>query len=157
MLQDPFILKNMISSLMKSFIDAERLGTANQFYQKFSNRSRILSILIDIVLKHYKVAYTTRIIEFANTQEEDSLRMINLMMNDVTYLNDEAIEKLEQIKIYQDLRENSGAYDALDEETKKLEDEKFTNNDRIAKVEIRVYYTLKSVIKPKYPIHDDNL
>jgi hypothetical protein len=78
-------------------------------------------------------------------------------MNDVTYLNDEAIEKLEQIKIYQDLRENSGAYDALDEETKKLEDEKFTNNDRIAKVEIRVYYTLKSVIKPKYPIHDDNL
>jgi len=138
MLQDPFILKNMISSLMKSFIDAERLGTANQFYQKFSNRSRILSILIDIVLKHYKVAYTTRIIEFANTQEEDSLRMINLMMNDVTYLNDEAIEKLEQIKIYQDLRENSGAYDALDEETKKLEDEKFTNNDRIAKVEIRL-------------------
>lgn len=156
MLQDPLIQKIMIPSLMKSFNDAERLGTANQFYQKFSNRSRILSILIDIVLKHYKVAYTTRIIEFANTQEEESVRMINLMMNDVTYLNDEAIEKLAQIKIYQDLKDNTAAYEALDEESKKFEDEKFSNNDRIAKVEIRVIKILMKVIESKYSIHDYN-
>lgn len=128
----------MIPSLMKSFIDAERLGTPNQFYQKFTNRSRILSILIDIVLKTYKIAYVNKIVEFANKNVEDSVKMINLMMNDVTYLNDEAIEKLEQIKIYQDLRDNQAAYDALDEEAKKYEEEKFINNDRIAKVEIRV-------------------
>ena len=123
---------------MKSFIDADRLGTPNQFYQKFSNRSRILSILIDTVLKSYKIAYTNKIIEFSNKHVEESVKMINLLMNDLTYLNDEAIEKLEQIKKYQDLKDNTEAFEALDEENKKYELEKFTNNDRIAKVEIRV-------------------
>ena len=124
---------------MKCFIDSERLGTPNQFYQKFTNRSKILTILIDIIMKNYKNLFTNKIIEFSNKFDEDSMKMINCLMNDLTYLNDESIEKLEQIKKYQDLRDHV-EYTLLDDEGKKFEDDKFLNNDRIAKVEIRVKF-----------------
>ena len=59
-------------------------------------------------------------------------------MNDLTYLIDECIEKLSQIKTYQELLEDKEKFSKIDEETKQLENEKFTNNDRIVKGELQV-------------------
>ena len=78
-------------------------------------------------------------------------------MNDLTYLNDEAIEKLEQIKNYQDLKENIAVFNLLDEENKKFEEEKFINNDRLAKVEIRVVIINFVVADSEYSIYDNYL
>ena len=78
-------------------------------------------------------------------------------MNDLTYLNDEAIEKLEQIKNYQDLKENIAVFNLLDEENKKFEEEKFINNDRLAKVEIRVVIINFVVAESEYSIYDNYL
>ncbi len=64
--------------------------------------------------------------------------MINNLMNDLTYLIDECIEKLSQIKTYQELLEDKEKFSKIDEETKQLENEKFTNNDRIVKGELQV-------------------
>lgn len=89
---------------MRVFIDAERLGTSNQFYEKFSIRHKIL-FLIENILKTHSIVYTEKIREFANNQMEDATKMINLLMNDLTFLNDECIERLTEIKKYQDLVE----------------------------------------------------
>ncbi len=50
--------------------------------------------------------------------------MINLLMNDLTYLNDECIENLSIIKKYQDLISEKEKYDSLSEENKKFEEDK---------------------------------
>jgi hypothetical protein len=56
----------------------------------------------------------------------------------LTFLTDETILKLTEIKRYQDLKDDVEAYNALDEETKKLENDKFVENDRILRAELYV-------------------
>jgi len=53
-----------------------------------------------------KKLLTDKIMEFSATHKDDMVKMINLLMNDLTYLYDEAINKLEAIKMYQDLLDN---------------------------------------------------
>lgn len=101
-LSDNFVKNNIVYTLMVLFNDAERLGTSNQFYEKFNVRSKILTLFLDIYKKD-KIAYATKLSDFANNYPEESTKMINLVIGDLTYLNDECIEKLEQIKEYQDL------------------------------------------------------
>ena len=90
---------------MRVFIDAERLGTSNQFYEKFSTRHKIL-YLIENIRKVDRNFIEIKIKEFADVEREDCTKMINLLMNDLTFLNDECIERLKEIKKYQDLIEN---------------------------------------------------
>jgi ubiquitin conjugation factor E4 B len=122
---------------MRVFIDAERLGTANQFYEKFSIRNKIF-YLIENIMKSHKTVYTEKIIEYANNYSFDTTKMVNLLMNDLTYLIDECIERLIEIKRYQDLVEDTAKFNALDQETKQLEEEKFKDHDRRVKTELRV-------------------
>ncbi len=102
LLNEEYVKKNLIYTVMKVFIDAERLGTSNQFYEKFSIRHKVL-YLIDTVMKANKILFTQKIAEYANDYKEDCTKMINLLMNDLTFLNDESIERLMDIKRYQDL------------------------------------------------------
>jgi ubiquitin conjugation factor E4 B len=124
---------------MRVFIDAERLGTANQFYEKFSIRNKIF-YLIEHIMKSYKTIYIEKIIEYANNFSEDTTKMVNLLMNDLTYLIDECIERLIEIKRYQDLIDDTERFNALDQETKQLEQEKFKDHDRRVKTELRVSF-----------------
>ena len=75
-------------------------------------------------------------------------------MNDLTYLIDECIEKLMEIKRYQDLKEDTDRWNGLDEETKQLENQKFADNDRLVKTELKVY-CIKQAPKLFNEIHDD--
>jgi hypothetical protein len=102
LLSENFVKNSLIYSLMRVFIDAERLGTSNQFYEKFSIRHKIL-YLIENILQANKILFTQKIIDFANSCKEDCTKMINLLINDLTFLNDECIERLMDIKRYQDL------------------------------------------------------
>jgi hypothetical protein len=124
---------------MRVFIDAERLGTANQFYEKFSIRHKIF-YLIENIMKSHKGIYTDKIIEYANNYTEDTTKMVTLLMNDLTFLSDECIERLIEIKRYQDLTEDVNKYNSLDEETKQLEDNKFKDNDRRVRTELKVHF-----------------
>ena len=125
---------------MKSFIDAERLGTL--FSQKLIIRRKILTILIEILLKSssQNVLFTKKIIEFSNENEGESLKIINILLTDTTYLIDEVIMKLEQIKMYQDLVQNLERFESMDEETRIYELERFAHNDSLAKNEITVKF-----------------
>ena len=59
-------------------------------------------------------------------------------MNDITFLNDECIEGLSDIKKYQDLLGETTKYNSLDEETKKLEENRFKEKDRKIRIELKV-------------------
>jgi ubiquitin conjugation factor E4 B len=136
-LNDEFVKENLIYSLMRVFIDAERLGTSNQFYEKFSIRNKIL-YLIENLMKTHKSIYSDKFLDFANKFRFDTIKMINLLMNDLTFLIDECIERLMQIKKFQDLRADVERYNALDEETKQLETDKFNDNDQRVRTELKV-------------------
>jgi ubiquitin conjugation factor E4 B len=142
-LDDDFIKSNLIISVMRVFIDAERLGTSNQFYEKFSIRNKIF-YLIENIMKSHKTVYIEQIKEYANTFKFETTKMVNLLMNDLTFLIDECIEKLMEIKRYQDLKEDVERFNALDEETKQLENQKFADNDRLVKTELKVILVLYS-------------
>jgi len=137
LLNDNFITENLISSLFQIFIDAERLGTQNQFFEKFNIRHKIL-YLIENIMKTHESLYLDQIREYATNKTPEATKMINNLMNDLTYLIDECIEKLSQIKTYQELLDDKEKFSKLDEETKQLENEKFINNDRIVKGELQV-------------------
>jgi hypothetical protein len=139
LLSDSFVSNNLIYSLMRVFIDAERLGTSNQFYEKFAIRNKIL-LLIENIMKSNKSLYSNKILEFANNFRFDCVKMVNLLMNDLTYLIDEVIERLMEIKRYQDLKNDVERFNALDEETKQLENDKFRDNDQRVKPELKVIY-----------------
>jgi len=96
---------------MKVFTDAERLGnikmfkiegTSNQFYEKFTIRHKIL-YLIENMMKSHKYTYQKKLIDFNNDNKEESTKLVNVLINDLTYLNDECIQKLTEIKKYQEL------------------------------------------------------
>ena len=128
-----------MTSLFRIFIDAERLGTQNQFYEKFNIRHKILYLIENIIKSpSHESIYIERIKDYASKENFVATKMINNLMNDLTYLIDECIEKLSEIKNYQDLLDNKERFNKLDEETKQLENEKFTNNDRIVKSELQV-------------------
>jgi ubiquitin conjugation factor E4 B len=144
-LNDEFVKENLIYSLMRVFIDAERLGTSNQFYEKFSIRNKIL-YLIENLMKTHKSIYSDKFLDFANKFRFDTIKMINLLMNDLTFLIDECIERLMQIKKFQDLRADVERYNALDEETKQLETDKFNDNDQRVRTELKVNSSMNFMV-----------
>jgi len=105
LLSDEYVQKHLIFSIIKVFIDAERLGTSNQFYEKFSIRHKIL-YLIENINKSNRTLFTNKIMEFSEQNKDDMVKMINLLMNDLTFLYDEVFTRLEAIKYYQDLLDN---------------------------------------------------
>jgi ubiquitin conjugation factor E4 B len=64
--------------------------------------------------------------------------MLTLLMGDVTYLIDEVIQRLIDIKNYQELKNNSELWNAKTEEEKRREENKFNENDRLLRSECRL-------------------
>jgi hypothetical protein len=137
LLNNDYVQQKLIFALMRVFIDAERLGTSNQFYEKFSVRNKIL-LLIENILKSHRGIYSGKIVDYANEHKFDCTKMLSLLMNDVAFLIDEVIERLTVIKKYQDLKSDVEKFNSLDEETKQMENEKFSENDRLVKTELKV-------------------
>ena len=105
---------------------------------------------MDNIIKSHHGIYIEKIREFAKIKNEEATKMISNLMNDLTYLIDECIEKLSEIKNYQELLENKERFDKMDQETRQLENEKFANNDRIVKGELQVNLLFFILIKYFY-------
>ncbi len=94
---------------MRVFNDAERLGTDNQFYDKFNIRHQILN-LIENIMKSKQMTYQGKIQDYAYECEEDCTKTVSVMISDLNYFNEECIEKLSVIKKYQDLVADVSVY-----------------------------------------------
>jgi ubiquitin conjugation factor E4 B len=138
LLKEKFIKESLMVSILKVFVDAERLGTSNQFYEKFSVRHKIL-YLIDNINKGYGQLFEENIKDYTEKYPEESTKMINSLMSDITFLNDGIIENLSDIKQYQDLIGDVERYNNMTDENKKYEESKFKEKDRIVKPEINLF------------------
>ena len=137
LLKDEYIKENLILSIMRVFIDAERLGTSNQFYERFNVRNKVLQ-LVNEVFKKNKEILIDNIINYANHYSDNATQMLTLLMGDVTYLIDEVIQRLIDIRNYQELKDNKELWDSKTQEQKTEEDNKFAENDRMLKAECRL-------------------
>ena len=122
---------------MRVFIDAERLGTANQFYERFNVRNKVLQLVNEVFKKNQDILIEN-IINYANIHSEDASQMLTLLMGDVSYLSDEVIQRLIDIKNYQELKDDKELWNKKTDEEKKREDDKFNENDRMLKAECRL-------------------
>ena len=138
LLNEKFIKQSLMVSILRVFVDAERLGTSNQFYEKFSVRAKIL-MLIENINKGYGRLFEENIKDYTEKYHEESKKMVNNLLNDLIYLNDECIENLKTIKKYEDLLNDKERYNSMNEENKKFEESRFKEKDRIVRAEIKLF------------------
>ena len=138
LLKERFIKQSLMVSILRVFVDAERLGTSNQFYEKFSVRAKIL-LLIENINKGYGHLFEENIKEYTEKYVEESRKMVNNLLNDLIYLNDECIENLKTIKKYEDLLNDKERYNNMSEENKKFEESRFNEKDHIVRAEIKLF------------------
>lgn len=122
---------------MQVFIDAERLGTHNQFYDRFEVRNKVLTLINEIFGRHTEI-FQERIQNYAKTYKNEITKMLTLLMNDVTFLIDEVIEKLTEIHKYQQKKSDPEQWNKLDKEQQHLEENKFLTHDRQLKPESKL-------------------
>lgn len=111
----PVVQQYLLRALVKLYVDMEQTGRSAQFYEKFSTRE-LISYIID-VLWDYPV-YRLRLEEESRDHPEFFERFVALLLNDSTYLLDEALSKLQEIRRLQ-----------LGEEVERPANEDGENND----------------------------
>ena len=87
-------------------LEVENTGGHNQFYEKFNMRYHISQILkklwadgafkVKVIEESQYVFFLYRVIWIRDT--EFFVKFVNLLMNDTTYLLDESLKKLAEIK-----------------------------------------------------------
>ncbi|RKF79986.1 Ubiquitin conjugation factor E4 [Golovinomyces cichoracearum] len=89
-----FANDNLLHALMKFYIDVESTGAHTQFYDKFNIRYEIFQVIKCIWANDI---YQQRLVQESKTNIEFFLRFVNLLLNDATYVLDEALTKLPKI------------------------------------------------------------
>ena len=138
LLNEKFIKESLMVSILRVFVDAERLGTSNQFYEKFVVRAKIM-ILIENINKGYGHLFEENLKEYTEKYPEESKKMVNNLLNDLIYLNDECIENLKVIKNYQDLLDDKVRYNKMTIDNKRFEERRFNEKDKIVRAQIKLF------------------
>lgn len=137
-LNEKFIKESLMVSILRVFVDAERLGTANQFYEKLVVRAKIL-ILIENINKCYGHLFEENIKDYTIKYNEDSKKMMYNLLKDLIYLSDECIENLKLIKKYEDLVADTATYNRMSIENKRFEEDKFKQKDKLVRIQIKLF------------------
>ena len=138
LLNEKFIKESLMVSILRVFVDAERLGTSNQFYEKFVVRAKLM-ILIENINKGYGHLFEENLKEYTEKYPEESKKMVNNLLNDLIYLNDECIENLKVIKNYQDLLDDKVRYNKMSIDNKRFEERRFNEKDKIVRAQIKLF------------------
>ncbi|SNX83910.1 related to UFD2 - ubiquitin fusion degradation protein [Melanopsichium pennsylvanicum] len=88
-------LQHLVPALMNFWIEAENTGSHTQFYDKFNMRYHLSQIFKSIWSnpKHKQQIH----IQASKEEGGDFVVFINRLMNDVTYLLDDALDKLQEL------------------------------------------------------------
>ena len=138
LLNEKFIKESLMVSILRVFVDAERLGTSNQFYEKFVVRAKIM-ILIENINKGYGHLFEENLKKYTEKYPDESKKMVNNLLNDLIYLNDECIENLKVIKNYQDLLDDKVRYSKMSLENKRFEERRFKEKDKLVRPQIKLF------------------
>ncbi|KAI0036443.1 ubiquitin conjugation factor E4 [Vararia minispora EC-137] len=104
----PLALKNLIPALMTNYIEVEHTGASSQFYDKFHARREIASVLRVI----WNNSAHRRALSDEARETEKFIRFVNLMINDVTYLLDESLSDMTQIRAIELQMDDTESWDA---------------------------------------------
>ena len=122
---------------MRIYIDAERLGTANQDFEKYLVRYNVLELVNGIYEKNQQIL-KENILNYANIHSEEAMKMLTLLVSDVSILSDIVIEKLKYIREFQNLKSDLNKWNSLNDEERKSKEDKFTENDGVLKVKCKL-------------------
>ena len=85
---------------MSVFIDAERLEASNQYNEKYIVRNKVLELIFEIYKKNSQIL-VDNILSYAHLHSEDTIKMLTLLMSDVSDLRDEVRVKLKYLRNFQ--------------------------------------------------------
>ena len=86
----------LIGNMMKFYVQVESLGTSTAFYDKFSIRFHLTKVLLKI-LSFDSSGFSLKELE-KSLDDSIFVRFINLCVSDATYLLDESLSKLSEIR-----------------------------------------------------------
>ena len=86
----------LVGNMMKFYVQVESLGTSTAFYDKFSIRFHLTKVLLKL-LSFDSDAFTLKELE-KSLDDATFVRFINLCVSDATYLLDESLSKLTEIR-----------------------------------------------------------
>ncbi|WFC95118.1 RING-type E3 ubiquitin transferase [Malassezia brasiliensis] len=90
----PLALQHLVPALIAFWIDAESTGSHTQFYDKFNIRYHLVQIFKEI---WGNPDHKQRLFEQATRHPGEFTVFINRLMNDVTFLLDDALDKLAEL------------------------------------------------------------
>ena len=90
----PFAIEHVLHALIKAYIEAETTGAHNQFYDKFNIRYEIFQIIKCV---WDSTIYRERLAQESKVNMEFFVRFVNLLLNDVTFVLDEALSAFRKI------------------------------------------------------------
>lgn len=94
--------KFLLPALMSVFIDIEHTGRASQFYEKFNTRELVANVLKVIWRDPH---YRSQLVTESQSQPEFFVKFVALLLNDATFLLDEALSKLLEVHKLQNTEE----------------------------------------------------
>ncbi|KUI73598.1 Ubiquitin conjugation factor E4 [Cytospora mali] len=99
-----FANDHLLHAVMKFYIEAESTGAHTQFYDKFNIRYEIFQIIKCVWSNDF---YKDQLAKQSRTDRQFFVRFVNLLLNDATYVMDEALSKFPKIHdLEKELREN---------------------------------------------------
>jgi len=101
----PVALEHLMPALMAFWIDAESTGSHTQFYDKFNFRYHLSQVFKAILPNPDHRRQLHR-----QSQQPDFVVFINRLMNDVTFLLDDALEKLAELHAKQAEMDDTAAW-----------------------------------------------
>ncbi|KAI1780795.1 ubiquitin conjugation factor E4 [Hypoxylon cercidicola] len=93
-----FANEHLLHSLMKFYIECEHSGVSSAFYDKFNIRYEIFQVIKCIWPNS---VYMEQLSQESKVNRQFFVQFVNLLLNDATYLLDEALTKLVKIHDYQ--------------------------------------------------------
>ncbi|KAI2642296.1 ubiquitin fusion degradation protein 2 [Xylaria nigripes] len=100
-----FANEHLLHSLMKFYIECEHSGVSSAFYDKFNIRYEIFQIIKMIWSNN---VYKEKLSRESRVNRQFFVQFVNLLLNDATYLLDEALTKLVKIHDYQKQLQDQG-------------------------------------------------
>ncbi|KAI1266368.1 ubiquitin elongating factor core-domain-containing protein [Xylariaceae sp. FL1019] len=98
-----FANEHLLHSLMKFYIECEHSGVSSAFYDKFNIRYEIFQVIKTIWPNNI---YKEKLSRESRVNRQFFVQFVNLLLNDATYLLDEALTKLGKIHDYQKQLQN---------------------------------------------------
>lgn len=123
-------LNHLMMCLMKFYVECEKTGTHTQFYDKFQIRRDISEVMQSV----WRDPTHRSVMENFTSNLQEFIKFANRLMNDVTFMLDELLTKLAEIKKLQQEMDRKEEWDALTQEQRE---------DKISKLK-----SAESIVEP---------